>query len=165
MSRQHVLVAGLLVALLSACKFGKSGESDDRPLPPPEPPAPDAGPPIEPAAPTEAPRRTAPREKPRTDTDTDTDTAAPNAPAPAATAAPTAGTTPTADAGDAAPAPSATVAVPDLKDKAIACMNKCQTSLSGCMSKPIALDGGMPNMESMAECKIAFDQCRTACAP
>lgn len=160
MSRQHLLVAGLLAALLSACKLGKSDDSADRPLPAPEPPAPDAGPPFEPAAPAEAPRRAAPREKPRTDNDAP----APSAPTPADTAAPATGAAPATDAG-AAPAPSATAAVPDLQDKAIACMNKCQSSLSGCMSKPIALDGGMPNMESMAECKTAFDQCRTACTP
>jgi hypothetical protein len=161
MSRQHLIVAGLVAAALSACKFGKSDDSADRPLPAPEPPAPDAGPALEPAAPAEAPRRTTPREKPRTETDT----AAPSEPAPAETAAPAAGTTATADAGGTAPAPSATAAAPDLQDKAIACMNKCQSSLSGCMSKPVALDGGIPDMSAMSECKKAFDECRTACTP
>lgn len=167
MSRQHLLVAGLVAALLPACKLGKS-DDPDRPLPAPEPPAPDAGPPLEPGAPVEAPRRTTPREKPRTETDT----AAPSQPAPAETAAPTAGaTTPppagttSPDAGATAPAPSAAPALPDLQDKAIACMNKCQASLSGCMSKPVALDGGMPDMSAMSECKKAFDDCRAACSP
>lgn len=153
-------MAALVAALLSACKFGKSDDSADRPLPPPEPPAPDAGPPLEPAATDEAPRRpAAPREKPRTNTDTE----APAEPAAAPTATATA--TATEDAGSSPPSPSATATVPDLQDKAIACMNKCQTSLSGCMSKPVALDGGMPDMSAMSECKKAFDECRAACSP
>ena len=162
MSRQHLLAAGLVAALLSACKFGKSDDSADRPLPAPEPPAPDAGAALEPVTPPEAPRRTAPRDKPRTDTDTP----APSEPAPTSTA-PSAADAPAADAGTtgAAPAPSATAALPDLQDKALACMNQCQTSLSGCMSKPVTLDGGMPDMSAMSACKTAFDQCRAACSP
>lgn len=161
MSRQHLLAAGFVAALLCACKLGKSDDSADRPLPAPEPPAPDAGPALEPAAPAEPPRRTAPREKPRTDTDTP----APSEPAPTGATTST-GAAPTSDAGTTGtPAPSTAPALPGLQDKAIACMNQCQTALSGCMSKPVTLDGGMPDMSAMSECKTAFDQCRAACSP
>jgi hypothetical protein len=164
-----VLVVALSLSALSSCKFGKSDDSGDRPLPAPEPPAPDAGP-IEPVAPSDTPRRApAPRDTPRRDTDTPppAETAAPAAPPPAedagstSTPTPTSTTTPTAT-----PTTSALpTAAPDLQDKAIACMNKCQGSLSGCMSKPVPLDGGIPSLESMSECKKAFDECRTACTP
>src|SRR5688572_8758459 len=152
---ERVLIVALIVSAFSGCKFGKSDDSAARPLPPPEPPAPDAGL-IEAVAPSDTPRRPpAQRDTPRRDTDT---------PPPAETAAPTA-TAPAEDAGTAAtPTASALpTAAPDLQDKAIACMNKCQGSLSGCMSKPVPLDGGIPSLESMSECKKAFDECRTAC--
>jgi hypothetical protein len=161
-----VLVIALSLSALSSCKFGKSDDSGDRPLPAPEPPAPDAGP-IEPVVPSDTPRRApAQRDTPRpaTDTPPPAETAAPTAAAPAADA----GSTSTPTSTPPTPTPTASAlptAAPDLQDKAIACMNKCQGSLSGCMSKPVPLDGGIPSLESMSECKKAFDECRTACTP
>jgi hypothetical protein len=45
------------------------------------------------------------------------------------------------------------------------CITKCQASLSACLSKPVPMDAGVPSLESMAECKKVFEDCRTACTP
>jgi hypothetical protein len=151
-----------LLALL-ACKLGKDDEQTARPLPAPEPAS--TTPPSRPAE--SEPRTDRPREPPRDTPPRDTPPSTPATPKPTATTpAPTATATATADA--AAPAPTATAladAAAPAPDKMTQCLTKCQGSLSACLSKPVPFDAGVPSLESMAECKKAFEDCRTACTP
>jgi hypothetical protein len=158
--RRQLLLA--LTISLAACRLGRSDEQSDRPLPAPEPSS--KTPPSRPAeAPAPAPNR------PRESDDV------PNRPtgAPATTGkanSEPAGSAPTAT-GSAAPTPSAapapTLTLPavdgGLSVPTAACIQKCQARLQACISKPMPLDAGLPSLESMAECKKAFEDCRTDC--
>jgi hypothetical protein len=141
-----------LLALL-ACKLGKDDEQSGRTLPAPEPAST-----TPPSRPVEAdPPKT---ERPKESTPRPTSDETPVSPKPTSTST----TAPTA--GDAAaPAPSASTATPSGGDKLNACISKCQAGLSACLAKPIPLDAGVPSLESMSECKKAFEDCRTACTP
>jgi hypothetical protein len=147
----------LLVALtLGSCKLARNEEQTGRDLPPPEPAAS-----YLPSKPTDLP---APTPRPR-----DTDRAVPRSPAPTPepTTQPAAPPEP-ADIGvpttdPPAPIPTATGvagAAPALNAN---CLPKCQTRLQACVANPPALDGGLPSLESMAECRKAFDDCRQEC--
>jgi hypothetical protein len=142
-----------LLALL-ACKLGKDNEQEQRSLPTPEPAS--TAPPSRPVE-AEPPHTDRPKEPSRP-----ASPSAPASPKPTATATTTA---PPADAGAAAPAPSASSATAPAADKVNQCITKCQASLSACITKPVPLDAGIPNLESMTECKKAFEDCRTACSP
>jgi hypothetical protein len=153
-----ILVA---VVTLGGCKLARNDEQTGRELPPPEPSA--ASQPTKPTdlpAPPARPRdadRPAPRPAEPSDPARPSPPAAPTtttepAPAPPATGAPsaTATTAPTGAAG----------AAPTLNPQ---CLPKCQATLQGCISQPPALDGGLPSLESMAECRKGFDECRKEC--
>jgi hypothetical protein len=160
---RKAFVLGFSISL-AACNFGKKAEQTDRALPAPEPSSAIA-PSLPAATPQAAPNRPA--------------TAAPTAQQPAGTAG-TATTAPTtnkpsatpsaaASASSAAPAPAPTPAVTlpqvdgGLSIPSAACIQKCQGRLQACMSKPVALDGGLPTLDSLSECKKAFEDCRTDC--
>jgi hypothetical protein len=147
-----------LLALL-ACKLGKDSEQSDRPLPAPEP-ASTTPPsrPVEADPPRDRPKEPTPRPPSE---DSPASPASPKPATPASTATPTA--TATADA--AAPAASDAGAPAAGGDKLNQCIAKCQGSLSACLAKPVPLDAGVPSLESMAECKKAFEDCRAACSP
>jgi outer membrane biosynthesis protein TonB len=147
-----------LLALL-ACKLTKDDEQSDRPLPTPEP------------ASTTPPARPTENEPPRAERPKETTPREPSpesapSPKPTATApSPTATTPSTSDAAAPAPTPSASSAPAPGADKLNQCISKCQASLSACLSKPVPFDAGVPSLESMQECKKAFEDCRTACTP
>jgi len=148
-----------LLALL-ACKIGKDDEQSSRSLPAPEPAS------STPSTKSEVEQLRDPRAKPKTPSRPAADSPEsppPAPPTPTATTAPTA----TATADGAAPAPAATDAgtATGGADKLTQCIAKCQASLSGCLAKPVPLDAGVPSLESMSECKKAFEDCRTACTP
>jgi outer membrane biosynthesis protein TonB len=160
MSRSGNLTVLVLAITLGACKLARNDEQTDRDLPPPEPsaenqptkrselPAPTPRPrevdrpAPRPAEPSEPGARPTPRAEPPT---TSEPAPAPPVAAPSATT-----TTETGAAGSA----------PTLNPN---CLPKCQATLQGCISKPPALDGGLPSLESMAECRKAFDDCRKEC--
>ena len=48
--------------------------------------------------------------------------------------------------------------------RAKACFEKCASSLQGCLI-PTPVDGGLPKLKSPADCQVAADACRAACAP
>jgi hypothetical protein len=149
-----------LLALL-ACKLGKDSEQEGRALPAPEPASttPPARPVDNEPTPRERPKEPAPREP---------TPSSPATPKPTATPTPTAAPTATATADAAAPAPTTTAtadAAAPAPDKMTQCLTKCQGSLSACLAKPIPLDAGVPSLESMAECKKAFEDCRAVCTP
>jgi cytoskeletal protein RodZ len=153
-----------LLALL-ACKIGRDDEQGSRPLPTPEPAS------TTPSTKPEVEQLRDPRAKPATPrrpADESPASPPPASPTPTATATATATTTtaPTATgtADAAAPAPSDAGAAASGADKLNQCIAKCQASLSGCLTKPVPLDAGVPSLESMAECKKAFEDCRTACS-
>jgi hypothetical protein len=157
------VAAGVSCAFLClGCNFGKS-DDQSRPLPAPEPASsivptrPAVAPP-----PTPAPR---PRDPERAATKPNPTTPTAEPPTPAATA--TATTTSPVDAGSpGAATPSALpTSLPSFDAGAISatCLPKCQASLSACISKPVPLDAGFPSLESMAECKKLFEDCRSAC--
>jgi hypothetical protein len=165
MSRSLLRVSSALPLLaLLACKLGKDNEQTDRPLPAPEPAS--TTPPARPVE-NAPPRQERPKEPPPRDPapsePTPSNPTKPKPATPAATA--TATTTATADA--AAPAPTAATAdaAAPAPDKMTQCLTKCQGSLSACLSKPVPFDAGVPSLESMAECKKAFEDCRVACTP
>ena len=153
----------LLVAItLGSCKLARNEEQTGRDLPPPEPAAS-----VLPSKPGELP---SPPPRPR-----DGDRAVPRPAAtpaepttkPTTKAEPTATTEPTAAAPTLAPtlAPTSTAtgtagAAPTLDTS---CLPKCQSKLQGCVSKPPPTDGGLPSLESLAECRKAFDDCRKEC--
>ncbi|HEX6274049.1 MAG TPA: hypothetical protein VFZ53_13465 [Polyangiaceae bacterium] len=149
-----------LLALL-ACKLGKDDEQSARPLPTPEPAS--TTPPSRPVESEPRPER--PKEPPRdTPPSSPATPTTPATPKPTATTpAPTATATTTADA--AAPAATTADAAAPAPDKLAQCLTKCQASLSACLSKPVPFDAGVPSLESMAECKKAFEDCRTVCTP
>jgi len=149
------------VITLGGCKLARNDEQSGRELPPPEPSAATA-----PSKPTELP---APAPRPRdadraptrpatTTTEPAARPATPAEPAPAPTAAPT-------DAPAPAPSPSPATGAAGSAPVALnpSCLPKCQATLQACVSKPPALDGGLPSLESLAECRKAFDDCRKEC--
>jgi hypothetical protein len=160
---RQAFVLGFSISL-AACNFGKKAEQTDRALPAPEPSSAIA-PSLPAATPQAAPNRPA--------------TAAPTAQQPAGTAGtptatpttnkPSATPSATPSASSTAPAPSPTPAVTlpqvdgGLSIPTAACIQKCQGRLQACMSKPVALDGGLPTLDSLSECKKAFEDCRTDC--
>jgi hypothetical protein len=151
-----------LLALL-ACKIGKDDEQSSRPLPTPEPAS------TTPSTKPEVEQLRDPRAKPATPSrpaDESPESPRPTSPTPTATATATTTTAPTATgtADAAAPAPSDAGAAASGADKLNQCIAKCQASLSGCLTKPVPLDAGVPSLESMSECKKAFEDCRTACS-
>jgi outer membrane biosynthesis protein TonB len=148
-----------LLALL-ACKLGKDNEQTDRPLPAPEPAST-----TPPSRPVEAePPRDRPKDPaPRPPSEGTPASPKPATPTPTSTSTPTATSTATADAG--APAASDAGAPASANDKLNQCIAKCQGSLSACLAKPVPLDAGVPSLESMSECKKAFEDCRAACSP
>lgn len=148
----HALLA--LTSLVVACRG--QDDQETRPLPAPEPSAPTSPLPLEPAAaPVERPRerpKVTKAEEPRDQQ------APPPAPAPELTEAVTA--TPPA-ATNAAPAASA-VTLPDIK---AGCQQACQAGLQACLSQiPADPDGGT-NLDALAACKRALDECKTKCMP
>jgi hypothetical protein len=152
-----------LLALL-ACKIGKDDEQSSRPLPSPEPAS------TTPSTKPEVEQLRDPRAKPATQNKPADEPPAeprPTSPTPTVTTTATATTAPTATgaADAAAPAPSDAGAAASGADKLNQCIAKCQASLSGCLAKPVPLDAGVPSLESMSECKKAFEDCRTACTP
>jgi cytoskeletal protein RodZ len=153
------LSSALLLLALLACKLGKDDEQSARPLPAPEP-ASTTPPsrPVEAEPPRDRPKDTTPR--PPSD---EPASPKPATPTPTPTTTPTATATATADAG--APAASDAGAPAAGADKLNQCVAKCQGSLSACLAKPVPLDAGVPSLESMAECKKAFEDCRAACSP
>jgi hypothetical protein len=160
--------SALPLLALVACKIGKDDEQSSRPLPAPEPASTTPStkseveqlrdPRAKPAAPSRPAEESPASPQPTSPTPTPTPTATATA---TTTTAPTA--TGTADA--AAPAPSDAGAAAGGADKLNQCIAKCQASLSGCLTKPVALDAGVPSLESMQECRNAFEACRTACTP
>ena len=150
--------SALPLLALHACKIGKDDEQSSRPLPTPEPAS--TTPPSRPAEPEPA----RPKEPtPRAPSDTTPETPKPATPTPAPTATSTATATTTADAAAPAPTADAGAAAPG-PDKMTQCITKCQGGLSACLSKPIPLDAGVPSLESMSECKKAFEDCQKACS-
>jgi hypothetical protein len=147
------------VITLGGCKLARNDEQSGRELPPPEPSA--ANPPSKPtelAAPTPRPRD--PERAPTRPATTTTEPAArPASPAEPA-AAPTA---PAPASPDPAPSPATGAAGSAPVTLNPNCLPKCQATLQACVSKPPALDGGLPSLESMAECRKGFDDCRKEC--
>jgi hypothetical protein len=168
MSRPASVLPLLLAVTLGSCKLARKQEQTGRELPPPEPAA--TNPPSKPTelpAPTPRPRDTAgaPTRPATTSTEPVAKPATPSEaggtpqPAPAAPAATPAATV-SATAAPPATAPAAAGAPPALDTS---CLPRCQSALQACVSKPPALDGGLPSLESMAECRKAFDDCRKEC--
>ena len=148
-----------LLALL-ACKLGKDDEQSSRALPAPEPAS------KTPSSKTEVEQLRDPRAKaptPSRPAEGSPESPRPTSPTPTATA--TTAPTATAAADAAAPAPTPDAGAATGSDKLNQCVAKCQASLSGCLAKPVPLDAGVPSLESMSECKKAFEDCRTACTP
>lgn len=148
------------VITLGGCKLARNEEQTGRDLPPPEPAASTL-----PSKPTELP---APPPRPR---DPDRAVTRPATTSTEPAARPPATAAPAPDSPDPAPAPTATATAtaptagaaggpPTLNPS---CLPKCQSALQGCISKPAAGDGGLPSLESMAECRKAFDECRKEC--
>jgi hypothetical protein len=145
----------LLVALaLGSCKLARNEEQTGRDLPPPEPAAS-----YLPSKPTDLP---APTPRPR-----DTDRAAPRPATPEPTTKPVTPPEPADPAAPTteapAPAPTATGAAGAAPALNATCLPRCQTMLQACVSNPPALDGGLPSLESMAECRKGFEDCRREC--
>jgi hypothetical protein len=144
--RLHVLLA--LASLIVACR----GQDDQatRPLPAPEPSAQTQPSLLEPAsAPAEKPRERAKAPKPEEVRGEPPDSL-PEAPSPA----------PSPDVS-AAPAPSA-VALPPLN---AGCQQACQVSLQTCLAQVPADPDGGTNLDGLATCKRALDDCKSKCSP
>lgn len=138
-----------LAPLVVACR----GQDDQatRPLPAPEPSAATQPLPLEPvSAPAEKPRERVKASKPEEPRDE-----APASPSPEVTA------TAPAPAASAPPAPSA-VALPTLN---AGCQQACQGSLQTCLAQVPADPDGGTNLDGLAACKHALDDCKSKCAP
>jgi hypothetical protein len=162
MKRTFFVALGLAV---TACNFGSKGEQTDRPLPEPEPSS--KTPPARPAEATPTPPRPRESDKPAAPA-TATAEANPTSKAEPATKPDAAKSAPTSTASAPAPVPAPTLTLPPvdggLSIPTAACIQKCQGRLQACMSKPVALDGGLPSLDSMSECKKAFEDCRGDCS-
>ena len=142
-----------LTPLAVACR----GQDDQatRPLPAPEPSAVTQPLGLEPAsAPAEKPRERAKAPKPDEPRDEPPASPSPEVAAtePSPTPAPVA----------SAPATPSAVALPALN---AGCQQACQVSLQTCLAQVPADPDGGTNLDGLAACKRALDDCKSKCAP
>jgi hypothetical protein len=146
--RLHALLA--LASLVVACRG--QDDQETRPLPAPEPSA-ATQPLLEPiSAPADRPRE---RAKPSKEEARDQ----PALPSPSeAMPAPPSTPTPTPSAEPAASA----VPLPNVN---AGCQQACQGGLQTCLAQVPADPDGGTNLDGLAACKRALDDCKTKCAP
>jgi hypothetical protein len=137
----------LAVSTLLACKA--IDDQASRPLPAPEPPAT-----TQPSlAEASTPPADKPRERPREPRPSENDAPSPTSSANTAPAASVAAPTTPASAAAPAAAPNA------------GCQHACQAGLQTCLSQQPADPDGGTNLEGLATCKRALDECKAKCSP